>query len=184
MSDSSSPPTTAACGLLAFLLLGISGPAGAAEDDGRLGIRYRAIDEGLVVTAFSEGMGAAAGIAVGSLLVDADGTSLRAGAESHRSKLVGPVGSTVRLSVIPPLQAKTVQVEVTRQKVSAGDRRSVAPRPPEVLAYRRAVRSESRRKAVAAARAMVAADFGGMQPGEAVGSSLATAKQRGDRFAR
>ena len=157
----------------------------AAEDDGRLGLRYRALDEGLLVTSVSDDMGAAdAGIVPGTLLVYAGDELLGRGRSDARALLIGPAGSSVELKVIDPLGDTPHSVTVERRLPGAHGGREVAERPPSVVAYRRAVRDGSRRKAVAAAEAMVADGFGGMQPRAAVGASLATAKRRGDRFAR
>ena len=162
-----------------------AGVAGAADDEGRLGLRFRPIEEGLVVTAVTDGMGAAeAGIVPGALLVAAGGATLAHTADNPRDLLVGPAGSMVELTVIPPLSGAPQTVSVERRVPEGGRGRTAAARPPVVLEYRRSVRTGSRRAAVAAAEAMVAADFGGMSPREAVGSSLASAKRRGDRFAR
>ena len=173
-------------GLVAATLgLGVAVPAGATDDDGRLGLRYQAIDEGLLVTSTTEGLGAdRAGVTPGTLLVAADGTSLLGAPRDARRLLVGPAGSTLELTVVDPLSDTRRTVTVERTVPAARSHAGLSARPPSVAAYRKAVREKSRRKAVAAAEAMVADDFGGMPPRLAVGASLATAMRRGDRFAR
>ncbi|HCH65995.1 MAG: hypothetical protein CL927_02735 [Deltaproteobacteria bacterium] len=158
---------------------------GHGSDNGRLGLRYQVIEEGLLVTSVNDGMGAReAGIGPGSVLVSADDHSLVGAPKGLRAHLVGPAGSEVVLGVRAPLSSEVRPVSVVRRLPSAQVPRNMGDRPAEVRAYRRAIRDQSRRKAVAATEAMVASDFGGMVPREAVGASLATAMRRGNRFAR
>ena len=156
-----------------------------ASDEGRLGLRYQAISEGLLVTSVTDGMGADdAGIQPGSLIVSAGEHSLVGAPSGLRSMLIGPAGTEVVLGVVAPLATDAAPITVVRKLPGGRNAKRGASRPEAVRAYRAAVREQSRRKAVAATRAMVATDFGGMQPREAVGASLATAMRRGDRFAR
>jgi thiol-disulfide isomerase/thioredoxin len=160
-------------------------PAAGAENDGRLGLRYQVIEEGLLVTSVSEGMGALeAGVVPGSILLAADGTPLRGEPKDARRLLIGPAGTSVELQLLPPLSSEPTSLSVQRKLPAGTAPRASGPRPAVVRAYRRAVRDDSRRKAVAAAQALVAKDFGGMAPREAIGASLATLMRRGDRFAR
>ncbi len=171
--------------LTALLAVGGVAAPGRAADNGRLGLRYQALDEGLLVTSVVSGMGAAeAGIVPGSLLLSAGGESLLHAPKEVRQTLVGPAGTTVEVEMLAPLGTEVRTISVVRKVPAARGPRGLVDRPPVVRQYRRAVREDSRRKAVAAATALADSDFGGMVPREAVGASLATAMRRGNRFAR
>jgi thiol-disulfide isomerase/thioredoxin len=166
---------------LAPLALAAAPPAG----EGLLGLRYQPLDDGLLVTSITDGMGAAvAGLTPGALLLEADGAPLDPGAADLRARLVGPPGSTVRLTVSGPLDAGRRELVLTRMEAPPTVLSDRVERPPVVQAFREAARGGRKRAAVAAARAMVEADFGGMDPSEAVGAALSVAHRRDPRLAR
>ena len=177
----------AGAGLLACTVALSTGVASEASEDanGRLGLRYQSIEEGLLVTAVTPGMGAEdAGILPGSLIISVGDVDMTGTPERPRAALLGPPSSTASLQVVPPLAEEAIRVEVERRVPSARSARRLPHRPSSVRAYRKAVRDHSRRKALAAAQAMVDEEFGGLPPREAVGGSLASLMRRGDRFAR
>lgn len=166
-------------------LVGLSWAAPAWADDGRLGLRFAPIDEGLLVTAVSPDLGAAkAGIVPGTLIVEVDGISVSGAPDNAREHLIGPSGTSVELVVQAPLSSKQATVAIQRTRPGRMKGRRAGQRPPSVHDYRVAVRDKRRKVAVAAATAMVADDFGGMEPHDAVGASLASAMRRSPRFAR
>ncbi len=161
------------------------GVAHGAEGEGLLGLRYLTTDDGLLVTGVTVDMGALdAGLTPGSLVTAADGAPLPADNGATRSALVGPPGTKVRLTIQDPLGGAIHDVDVERRvpPVSVLEKRTW--KPEVVLDFRMAVKTKSKRKAVKAAEAMVAADFGGMVPSEAVGAALAIAWRRNPRIAR
>ncbi len=159
--------------------------AAAADGEGLLGMRYVKTDQGLLVTGLSVDMGAVeAGVTRGMLVTHADGQPLPAAADKARAMLVGAPGTTVALTVRAPLGGPSQELTVQRRipPVSVLEKR--VARPQVVTDFRMAVKKKSRRKAVKTAEAMVAADFGGMEPSHAVGAALNIAWRRSPKLAR
>ncbi len=156
-----------------------------SEPTGRLGLRYKLIEEGLLVTEVTPGMGAErAGIVPGALVVSVAGEDVSEFRGNIRDRLVGPPETEVRLSVLPPLSQDAQEHTVLRSVPPVTSIPQMVHRPERVTQFRTALREHSRRRAVAAAKALVAHNFDGLAPHEAVGTSLVAALRRGDRFAR
>jgi thiol-disulfide isomerase/thioredoxin len=156
-------------------------PADAAEP-ARLGLQFRRVPEGVLVTKVTPGAGAdRAGLRPGDLLLTADGKALPTSNDDVRAALLGPAGSTVRLDVVGPLGAAPRTVTVTRGLPAA--KAAAQPVPPAVAAFRAACRDGSPKDIAAAARALQAAGFGALSPEDALGPALRTATSRGPRHA-
>ncbi len=138
---------------------------------GLVGVRYLALDEGLVVTGVVPGSGAEqAGIAVGDRVVGVDAARLGAvEAAALAAMLPGPPGETLTLTVAGPLGAAERVVPVTRgARPEREDRQEVG----EILDLRQALSRGSPARAERAAERLVEADFAGEIPGRAAARAL------------
>lgn len=169
--------------LVGLPLTALAADEGAPE--GLLGLRYVNTDSGLLVTGITVDMGALdAGLAPGMLLTKAGDTPLPAPEGQTRGLLVGTPGTTVSLTVTEPLGGPSRTVEVERRVPPISVLEKKVARPQVVTDFRMAVKKRSRRKAIKAAEAMIAADFGGMEPAAAVGAALKIAWRRSPKLAR
>jgi len=173
--------STVWCCALALLLTG-SGTAGARGEQGKVGVRFAALPEGLVVEEVVPGRGAdRAGLEVGSLIVAVDGEPVGGTLEAGLSALRGVSGSLVTLEVRRPLSEATTELSVER-----GVPRSVvrSDLPASVQDFRRATAERGPWAIRRATGTMVADDFGGMASATAVEPGLAEAVSRGPRRGR
>lgn len=125
--------------------------------EGLLGLRFQAVAEGLVVTDVVPGMGAAqAGVSPGDLIVRIAG---QAPGPDPRAQLIGTPGTSIEVTLQAPLGGGERQVSVARGLRAEPEDR--APTPEVVEAFARALERGKPEVAEEAARALVAADFGG-----------------------
>lgn len=158
--------------LLALVLACAHAPRDLTPAEGRVGIRYRALPEGLLVTAVMPGSGAAAaGLGTGDLIVGVDGVPVATVSAAGLSRMLpGSAGSALALTVQGPLGADERALNLTR-----GARLEDDPDPteaPEIVALRRALSRGQTSRAVQAAERLVAADFAGQRPGYAAARAL------------
>ena len=152
------------------------------DASGKIGVRFRALEEGLLVVGVAPGMGAAdAGIVPGDLIVAVDGQSL-AGlpAGEARQRIMGPAGSAVVVMVQGPLGAAEREVRVVRRPLldapgGGKERQAPAQKPAVVRAFQAAMRRGSDAEVEAAVAALIAANFGDIRPSDAIASSLRVA---------
>jgi cytochrome c biogenesis protein CcmG/thiol:disulfide interchange protein DsbE len=171
------------------ILIWLARPGWAEDGDkARIGVRFMVMGDGLLVTRVTPGMGAdRAGILPGEMIVAGAGVTLGDDSGKARAVLLGPTGSEVEVQVRGAWMGEVRTTRVERGLHPAfepadlmGD---VADMPQVVKDFRLALRTTGVKKVVAATQAMVDADFGGVAPGAAVGTSLRNAHQRRARLA-
>jgi len=157
-------------------------PAAVDAEPARLGLQFRRLPEGVLITKVTPGAGASrAGLGPGDLLLRADGAPLPESNDAVRAALLGAAGSTVTLEVAGPLGAPPRTVVVTRGLPASAA--SARPIPASVAAFRAACRDGSPKQIAAAAAALQREGFGALSPEEALGPALRTAASRGARHA-
>lgn len=146
-----------------------------APEPARVGLRFQALPEGLVVTEVVPGMGAArAGLGVGDLIVEIDGQSaVGLSADAARARLQGAPGTAVRVRATAPITGEDRALELRRGLEP--DPRAGAGRSPLKLAFQEALSQGEPDEAVAATEALADADYGGEPAADAIGRSLLVA---------
>jgi thiol-disulfide isomerase/thioredoxin len=160
-------------------------PSRAEEaEDGLIGIAFDAVPEGAVVRSVRSGMGAdKVGLRVGDLVTSLDGEPVAETTRAAAKQFRGAIGSTLRAEVQGPLSTEKRTVEVLRGERVPAKR---SPRMDPVLArFRATVRTEKKPAAArVATEALIAAQFTGMSPSEAVGTALSRAARKQPKVAR
>ncbi len=167
------PLSRAALLLLAPLLLAAElEPAPA-----KVGLRIAPLPDSVVVTEVIPGMGAdQAGLRVGDVLLTVDGVAVGGDEALARQKLMGPSQTAVAVTLRGPLDGPERARSLTRGLPAAPVKARALP--PVVRDFRSAALGSNKRVATAAAEALVAANFGGLEPAQAVENTLRTALTR------
>lgn len=157
--------------LLALVLACAHTPRELEPSRGLVGIRYRALPEGLLVTQVLPGTSAAtAGMGVGDLIIAVDRARVpEVPPEQLGAALAGPPGASLRLELLGPLGAPARALSLVR---GARERPEADEDSPEILALRQALSRGQVARAEQAARALVAVDFAGERPGRAAARAL------------
>jgi len=170
-------------GLIIALAWGL--PARAEEaKDGQIGVKFDLVAEGAVIQRVRPGMGAEqAGIRVGDLVTDVNGSPIEDRLKDAGRQIRGPVGSTVQLTVRGPFGGAEREVDVERSKrvaIHRSDRMD-----PALARFRAALRTgRNVHDARDATQGLIAAGFSGKTAGAAVGSALLRAARKHPRIAR
>ncbi|MFT4975104.1 MAG: thiol-disulfide isomerase/thioredoxin [Myxococcota bacterium] len=159
-------------------------PAAAAASDseadtsGRIGMRFLALAEGLLVEGVQTGLGAAdAGIVPGDVVVAVGGQQAAgSSAGALREAIIGPPGTAVSMTLQAPLSGalRTVEVERRAPPASAPQERATGRRatPKPIREFTAAARRASPEEVAAAAQALIDADLGEQSLGEAARGGL------------